>query len=207
MGKNKKEKQSSEKRFVSRLAKSAIRKFYENWKGQFSHDEIEEVVSDTVSRVFDYAGFKKLLIADDEDAARAYFFRAVRNSLINKLHREERVLPLSYELKNTSRDPLYYAIVSETERISYDIVNDLLNDKIINDLRLAYMYSRSAQATYKEIGQQTGMSISTVEYRIKHTISRIIDMLIDRGFRYNYQFKIFFHILLSKLEFHEPVVA
>ncbi len=159
---------------------------------------IEDIVSEVVEKLNGNSTFQEL-IRKNRGKAYSYFYRALYNRSINYLKRENKDLPLKVWAKTTLKDPLFYAIMVESEHKSYDLVDELLSDrKMRRDLFLVYLLNYK-DLTLETLGWMVNLSKSTVEYRVKKTIKKIDNTLSSKGFIYIFQYKIFFRILFRKI--------
>jgi len=187
--------------FFDNLIKKGNNYVSRNWKNLPS-EVSEELVQSVVAKLYSNRNFLDL-IPSDKRGAYSYFYRSLRNRIINYLKRENRDLPLKSWAKTTFRDPLFYAIMVETEIMSHDLVDEIFEmEKLSSDLYLVYLlYFKNL--TLERLGWLAGLSKSTVDYRVKTAIEKLNKILSSRGFVYIFQYKVFLRVLFDRMGVEE----
>jgi len=134
--------------------------------------DAEEIVQELMMHLWEKQGF--LAIAG---SIKSYLFMAVRNRCLNAIQRNKyKQVTHNYiyeKLKDTFQNPDSYML----EELSWHI------EKAIGELpenyRKVFSMSRFEDYTNKEIAEQLGVSVKTVEYRITQTLKILRAKLKD----------------------------
>lgn len=134
------------------------------YASQFISDaDAEELVQELMLFIWEYHA--TIVI---EGSLKSYLFTAVRNRCLNAIRRQQyhaRVHSIIYEkLRDEFEDPDYYLVNELSEKIN----------KAVNELpetyRETFALSRFGEQTNKQVAEQLGVSIKTVEYRISQSL-------------------------------------
>lgn len=136
-------------------------------------DEAEEVVQQVFFRLWERS--ENLSI---DGPVAAYLYRAVHNESLNLLKHEK--------VKTTHRLHVAYSMKNETDQASKKVTSGELEKKLhaaLNELpeqcRTIFQLSRFNELKYREIADQLGISIKTVENQMGKALKLLRVKLVD----------------------------
>lgn len=134
------------------------------YASQFISDtDAEELVQELMLFMWEY---RTAIVI--EGSLKSYLFTAVRNRCLNAIRRQQyhtRVHNSIYEkLRDEFDAPDYYLVNELSEKISKAV------DELPETYRETFALSRFGEQTNKQIAEQLGISIKTVEYRISQSL-------------------------------------
>lgn len=115
----------------------------------------EDIVQDTFLKIW-----KSRKALDITTSARNFLITTVRNSCVDYLRKKD--TEARYQLLNSKNEPLYDSndVLTLTELET--IINTAL-EKLPENIRETFMKSRFENKTYREIADESGLSVKTVE--------------------------------------------
>lgn len=145
---------------------------------QILHDKVaaESIVDDVVFSI--WQNRESLDIVKN---LRSYLIGAVRNRCINELKTRKRYL----DVINSEINLLDILFVDESHPLGTLIEKELENrlnkgiSLLPNECRIVFEKSRFEQKKYREIAEETGISINTVKYHIKQALSFLQEYMRD----------------------------
>jgi len=189
------------KSFLKTLFEKGEEYLSQKWQS-IPEDERSEILSQVIEKLNSNRNFAEL-VSENRKKAFSYFYRSLKNRSINYLRDQKLPLPLSAFAKTTSKDPLYYVILVESEAASYVIVDEVLSDSSISEaLYFAYLLSYRG-LTLERLSWMFDIPKSTLDYRVKRAGKKLAQMLKNRGFLYDFQLKIFVGILVERIRYEE----
>jgi RNA polymerase sigma-70 factor (ECF subfamily) len=136
-------------------------------------EEAEEVVQNLFVRLWE-----KREVLSVQSSVKAYLYRAVYNESINHLRHKK--------VEGTYKEQTAYIMKNETEKSDTNILTSELEKRIrlaLNSLpeqcRTIFQMSRFEELKYKEIADQLGISIKTVENQIGKALRKMRVHLTD----------------------------
>lgn len=112
-----------------------------------------------------------------KDSLQSYLFKSVKNRCLNTIRNnqhKQRIHSLLYQkLKDEFEDPNYYLVKELSENIQQAI------DELPESYRGVFKMSRFSDLTNKQVADQLGVSIKTVEYRITKSLNILRVKFID----------------------------
>lgn len=136
-------------------------------------DEAEEVVQQVFFRLWERSGSLSI-----EGSVAAYLYRAVHNESLNLLKHEK--------VRTTHRLHVAYSMKNETDQASKKLTGGELEKKLhaaLNELpeqcRTIFQLSRFNELKYREIADQLGISIKTVENQMGKALKLLRIKLVD----------------------------
>jgi len=135
----------------------------------------EMIVSDII-----YAIWKNRSELDINQSLRGYLMRAVKNSCLNYLHRQEKQIDISL-LDEYTTDNMEIEAPPLLQLIEQEL--DLKIQACINQLpdltREIFVLSRFKELKYDEIAKKLNVSVDVVKYHIKSALSKLRKELKD----------------------------
>lgn len=137
-----------------------------------SRDKAEDVVQEFFVKIWDKRESLKI-----ESSVKSYFMRSVHNNCLDYLSRQDtRESYKAYQLAHsTYKDLVDYPLLDfELEQLLNKAIN-ALPEKI----RETFVMSRMDGLSYKEIADQQGVSVKTIEYRVGKALAILRTELRD----------------------------
>lgn len=138
---------------------------------------VGEAEADDVSQnvLLDFWNKRKRILIKDSLAS--YLFQSIRNRCLNLIKRDNLKHRMMSDLKLELIDESVDFIHHDTSELKA-LINKALADLPV-EVRRTFEMSRFLGKTYKEIADETGVSVKTVEYRISQALRRLEVELAD----------------------------